>query len=249
MAEPTQSTMMDVRPIMAAELKARAAQLASILGIKSGTYGDKDAEAYQIMGHLAAMPTVKDFGRRRQYGNEILMNAARSFPPSSAEGGLFHSEVERLVAEMQEFPAWFSTLTSSNDDLVENYVTLTRVLDAMKWLGWGGLGTASGKVARGALTEMDKALAKRAGARAVAGGAVRGAGSGAAKLVTGGLATRTGIFVWAVGEFAYQALLPQQAQLAQEITRRYQEGRLSAQLYQRAFGSETPPPTRYFFKV
>ena len=46
MAAPQATTMIDVGPLMAMEMKARADQLASILDIPTGSYDGREPEAY-----------------------------------------------------------------------------------------------------------------------------------------------------------------------------------------------------------
>ncbi len=201
------------------------------------------------MGHLAAMPTVKDFGARHAYGNEVLANAMRVFPPSSADTARFFGSVQALVADMQEFPGWYHDLSDSNEDLVEHYVTVTWILDAMKVAGFAGASGAGGKIAGGGFMGAAKSAEAGAGFKAVSGAAFQGSRQAAIKLATGGLATRAGIFVWIIGQTAYTVLQDEQATMRREIVRRYQEGRLPGALYQRAMGSDMPPPARYLFPL
>ena len=140
MAGEPQPSMIDPRPLLAAELRARADQLAEILDIPPHAYGEKVAEAYQIMGHLAAMPSVRDHGRRRDYGNEIKANASRVFSPFSAEGNQFFNYLQARVVIMQEIPDWFHNQTDSDEKLVNDYRLVKKILDAMKVAGFSELG-------------------------------------------------------------------------------------------------------------
>ncbi len=76
---------------------------------------------------------------------------------------------------MQEFPAWFHNLTDTDEKLVENDVTATCILDAMKVVGFGGFGTAAAKVGGGGIMGTAKAAETGAGARALVMGGFRGA--------------------------------------------------------------------------
>ena len=249
MADTSQGSMTDLAPVMATELKNRADQLAAILDIPPNTYEGGEPEACQVMGHVAAMPTVSDFGKRHVYGNEVLRNAAKAFPPSGPETGAFFQQVAGLVATMQELPGNYSYLSSDNEQLVETYVTVTRILDAMKWVGYTGFAGAGGKAMSGAGSGLTNALKQGATLGGAARGAFQGGAGAVGKIATGGYVSRSGIMLWVVGEGVYMSLAKEQTKMKQEITRRFQEGRLTAALYKRAFGSDTPIPSRYLFPV
>ena len=240
-----QSPITDSSPIAAAQLQERADQLAAILRIRPALYAGHAGEAYQIMGHLAAMPTLKDTGARHRYGNEILGNAGRAFSAYGGDGAAFFARVQGLVIEMQEFPAWFHDLSDSNEMLVENYVTVTSILDGMKYAGLTGFGGAAAKASAGGLAGGVNAATAGGGARAIAGAAVKGGWSATTKMMTGGFVSRASILVWVVGQVAYAGLQDEQSTMQKEIICRYQENRLSAKLYQRALGSDMPRPSQY----
>lgn len=102
---------------------------------------------------------------------------------------------------MQEYPAWYSTLRNSSEQIVRSFVQLWRLLKGMEVGGLGGLSGMPADINKGALAGMQ-------GGRGTAGGAlgaVRGGLTGAAGTVTGGLRGAGGVF-WAIGGVLLVAL-------------------------------------------
>ena len=248
MGNDLKPSMIDPRPMMESELRARAAQLASILDIPFHVYGENISEANQIMGRLAAMPYVRDSGRRRDYGIEILANTNLVFNAFDPRGGQFFHCVQMRVVDIQISPDWFHSLTDSNDKLVNDYRLMKLVVDAMRLAGFTGPGAVGAKTFAGGITGFAKAAETRAGVRAVAIGTMRGAGEAGAKVFTGGLATRASIFAWIIGQAVFVGLQQDNIDRQKEIARRYQEHRMSSEIYQKAFGTSTSLPPQYFFK-
>lgn len=201
------------------------------------------------MGHLAAMPTLKDHSQRRAYGNEILPNTARAFDPHDPETGLFFSLVQARVVEMQEAPSWFHSLSDTDEKVVNNYRTVRIILDAMKCLGFSGASAGAAKIGGGALGGGIKELEARSGVRAIASGALKGGQATGKKMLTGGLSTRAGIFTWIIGQAVFYSLSADSDTMNKEINRRYQERKLTSDQYKRAFGSAFSLPAQYFFKL
>lgn len=104
----------------------------------------------------------------------------------------------------------------------------------------GGLSGMPADINKGALSGMQG----RAGAAGRVAGAVRGGLSGAAGTVTGGMRGRGGIY-WVIGSLLYVAGQDRLTDLGNEITRRYQNKTLSAELYEQAFGNDGPMPEQF----
>ena len=177
MAEPIQGL-----PTPNEEIRARAAGIARILNIPSTAIANA-SNAYHIMSHLAAMPTLADHGRRRDYGNEILANSNRLMPISQPEYAPFNGYLRGLVVTMQEFPKWYTILTKASEALVDDYILVSNMLIGMGWLGLGGLGAVGSVVKSG----IKGATAASGGIRAVTGAALRGVGAGVVNTATAGL--------------------------------------------------------------
>jgi hypothetical protein len=198
------------------------------------------------MSHLAAMPSIIDKGRRHRYGNEILLNANSLMPDSQPHNKQFNARLRMHVALIQEMPAWYSALTKSNIAIVNDYLNLKLITWGMEMAGLGSLGVAgmSGDAVKGGVAAARGATGVRQG---LASGA-RGAMAGVRGTITGGMAGSMAV-AWAVGSIAYVALTGRMTELGHEITRRYQEKRLSADLYQKAFGDDIPMPERFLGQV
>ena len=231
------------------EVRLRAIGLARVLNIPPSSFTARERQALAVLSNLAAMPTERDHARRRAFGNEILQNANRLLPMDQPQNAQFNARVRELVITMQEFPAWYATLTKSNEDIVNDYVLVKNILWGMKLAGMGGLsalgGTVSGAVKGG--LRAGQAVAGQ-GVRQVAMAGGRGAMTGAMGSATGGLAGPLAI-AWVIGSVTYVALEARLAELGREITRRYQEQKLAAGLYQTAFGHDVALPERYFYPV
>lgn len=230
----------------AEEVRLRAIGLAKVLNIPTSSFTARERQAYTIMSYIAAMPTVADHGRRHALANEILQNADRLMPISQPQNQQFFAAVQGLVITMQEFPAWYTKLRASNEQIVNDYVLGTTVLKGMKLIGMGGLLAPSGAAIKGGIKAAQTAMSS--GARAAAVSGARGALTGAVGTVTGGLAGPLAVG-WAVGSVACIALDARMQELADEITRRYREQRLSPELYQKAFGPGVAMPERYFYDI
>ena len=256
MAEPSASPPLMAGagpPPLPQEMQARAKQLGSILGIPASTFAGKEMPAYQIMSHLAAMPTVKDNGRRHAYGNEVLGNLNKLLPIDDPENQPFYGRVAPLVGQMQEFPAWFANFAKSNEELVNDYVLLDTILTGMAYAGLpsfaaaglgksaiskGVIGAARKYEGRGALAGMD-----------LAAGMGKAGMAGARTALTGGFATSPFAVVWLIGAATATALTIQQNEIKAEIVRRFQNRTLSSELYQKALGTLSPLPQQYFYDL
>ncbi len=245
MAEPPQADTSRPGLSPAQELVERARGLAGVLEIRTDTFAARERAAYHIMSHLLAMPTVREFSKRHDYGNEVLRNTGILFPPEDGRNTGFISAVGGQVIQMQEFPFWFSHLTMSNEKLADDYHMVTAIIEGMSWIGWGPL-APGGAGARSALAAGQKAL--DSGARAVATQAVRGFASGATKAVTGGFSGPVAI-AWVIGEFALTAMKERQILLKRELDRRFSEGTLSVETYRKALGDSATLPYVYFARV
>ncbi len=217
-----------------------ALSLARVLRFEAGTFAGHDREAYTILSHLAAMPLEMNHDRRRRYGIEILTNASSLMPLDQPQNTQFHQRLREQVISMQEYPAWYSTLRNSNEQIVNSFIRLWWVLKGMEVGGLGGLSGIPADMNKGALAGMQ---GKR-GAAGRAAGAIRGGMAGAAGTVTGGLRGTAGIY-WAIGSMLYVGGQDRLNELGNEITRRYQHGQLSAELYQKAFGEDGPVPEQF----
>lgn len=231
-------------PATPAQIRRRALSIARVLKFQPGSYAGRERQAYHIMSHLAGMPTVTDHGRRRNYGNEVLQNADRLMPHAQPQNGPFSWRLRELVISMQEFPAWHAMLRKSDEALVEDYLNLRLIVGGMGLVGMGGIAGITGDLAKGALAGGQRAAA---GASRI-GNVVRGGLAGARGAATGGLAGTLGV-VWVIGSVAYLAIEQNMTDVGNEITRRYQEQRLSVDLYQKAFGDDVPMPEQFLVRV
>ncbi len=250
MASPSLSTPAGwTPPSQDEETRTRARQLASILTIPPNSFDGRDRAALEIMSHLGAMPVIKDFAQRHQYGNEVLQNTNKAFPYDLPDTGIFYAKIQGLVITMQEFPVWYHNLTASNTDLVENYLVVSLLLKGMSIAGLTGLAGVGASFA-GKIVQSVPGTIEKSGMSGAA--LVRGGAAAVGKTVRGGLAGAgaTGfVAVWLVGQAAATILQTEQSEMKKEIIRRYQENRLPVELYRRALGDDLPPPQRYFYPV
>lgn len=233
-------------PTRAQEIRHRAIGLARVLAIPSDSFTARERQAYLVMSHLAAMPTIGDHARRRAYGNEILQNSNQLLPIDQPQNGQFSAHLRSHVIMMQEFPAWYSTLTKSSEELVNDYKLLKLMTWAMKNIGMGGLPGFGGAAVKGGIKGAQGAVA--GGARAASAAGARGAMTGALGSVTGGLAGGL-MIAWVIGSVAYVTLEARLKELGDAITQRYQEQRLSEDQYQECFGKDVALPQHYFYLV
>ena len=146
---------------------------------------------------------------------------------------------------MQTFPAWFTHLTNSNEQIVQEYRMVSTILKGMGYVGIAPIALA-GPAMQGMIKGGREAA--RGGVRAVISGAARGGATNALQSVTGGLGPRLGL-VWVIGSIAAQGMQERQQLLADELVRRFNEGRVSIELYRRAMGDDAVLPYVYYYRV
>lgn len=224
-----------------------ARALALVLGIDPATFAGREQQATLIMAHLASMPVIADHGRRRAYGNEILQNANRLLPFDDPANHAFADKIQSLVAQMQTLPAWWHKLSDSNTELASAYKRVGWIIWTLRSAGMGGAGNVIGSGVRTGVKEVQAHANRqgssnvRSGLRGYATAAGSGASTGAQNSFTGGFSGRTQI-VWVIGSLTYVAVTARQKELADEVTRRFQEGKLSAADYRACFGQSSALP-------
>ncbi len=230
----------------AIEIRMRSRQLAKLLEIDPGSFSGREEPACIIMALLTLMPSVRDYDKRRAFGNEILQNGDQILPSTSPENYNFWSYVRPLVGDMILIREWYSLFSDSAEELICKYWWLDI---EVKVLGWAGMGSATspvGGTVKSGLQAAQKAWPQGVRAATVAG--ARGIGTGAVRSLTGGMTGRF-VPVWVFGSFAYWQGTKYRDTIRRELQRRYQERRLTPEQYQRALGADEPLPAPYLYKL
>lgn len=235
----------------AGETAERARALALVLGMQPGTFAGREQEAALIMALLAIMPTIRDDRKRWAYGNQILKSANQLLPFDQPNNKAFFGQVQSLVADMQTARHWFNKLTMSNGELIREYKPTGTAVKVLKGAGMGGAGSVGGSALKTGLKELQTvrnqpvpAGQKAPGSRGQAGAFGRGAVTGTRNSFTGGLAGRLQVF-WVIGSLTYVGAVEHEKELMDEITRRFQERKLSVSEYRSSFGSAVALPQQF----
>ncbi len=217
-----------------------------MLGFPLDTYVGREREAALIMAAVALMPTVRDRDKRRAYGNEIMANADHLLPSEDPANAGFWNKLREAVITMQELPACYLHFSRSNEELIRDYWWLDRELGIMKLFGLGGLLNVSTGGGRGIVQGFEKG--DRSTLRSTARSVATGSASGLRNTATGGFRGKLGAG-WILGSLVYLGGNENREAIRRELTRRYQESRLSEEAYRSAFGNNEPLPRQYLYHL
>jgi hypothetical protein len=232
---------------------ARLRNLCFLFRIPIECTQDNPPAALSTLSYLYAMPAISDHAKRRQFGNDILQSTRAHFMPSDGpRASEFFARVQGLVIEMQEFPAWFSELSQSPEDLVRAYQRWALVIGALKFIGIGAGSSAIAAGIKEALkagtaTEMAKAQVKTTLGRLAGRGAVV---EGIEIRFGKGLPLQPALAIGIIAATAlYFAAEEEMRKLRIVILDKFQNGQISKELFSQVFKEVDPSDIKKYWEM
>jgi hypothetical protein len=202
---------------------------------------------------LYAMPAIADHAKRRNFGIQILQSTLPYFTKSDGPNAeRFFSYVQGLVIEIQEFPAWFSELAASPEELVREYQRLDRAVFALKFIGIS-TGLGAGGAAFKELIKKPNSLEWQAAAKTLL---TRLSGQGP---IFEGIIARYGMSAAALGPSILlifvaatallEALREQMERIKLILMSKLRSGQMSKELYSQVFKETNPAEIKRYWEM